>query len=535
MITSPISRPITSRIASAIAGAVAAAGRWYLHWGGVNERAEMSEWSASGFGDSISETLVAADPGNGDQYLWSSSDGLFALYIANTTAALTLKYTDIDGSTARSIVGPAIVAGAGTTYTVSLNADGVTLTVSGTDYDNANTPELGSVVYFSSDNTPANHFEGTYWDRRFTNATALQGVNAVQGNGVDLYGVIPEITLTGDFEIELDHISALYSAANYRIIGSNASNRMRYSTASSGQLAITISGVSGAIDDVLPSVAGEHGRLIISRAAGQVSASWCGVPGNNTLSIPGDFVISKIYTADSVPLPAGAVLGNVKITDKSGAEDVVYEYDLSGDDGSDIPITIDGVASTPGTWQNYDSGTDQVALPVLSRNYRMNDGPDALFLEDANHPLGPELVTNGGFDVAANWSEIAGGSSNTISGGQLTSVISASFRGAYQPLALAAGTYVISFDLVANSAGTVQFVGKTVADGISGTTVFQLDAITPGTYSAVVTIVGGVNSIAVRNSASSATFTIDNVSVRCIETGAILYNVSESDWDRSKT
>ena len=394
-------RPLTARPLTAYQlGQSTDSLRWYLHWGGVNERAEMSEWSASGFGDSISETLVAADPGNGDQYLWSSSDGLFALYIANTTAALTLKYTDIDGSTARSIVGPAIVAGAGTTYTVSLNADGVTLTVSGTDYDNANTPELGSVVYFSSDNTPANHFEGTYWDRRFTNATALQGVNAVQGNGVDLYGVIPQITLTGDFEIELDHISALYSAANYRIIGSNASNRLRYSTLSSGQLAITISGVSGAIDDVLPSVAGEHGRLIVSRTAGLVSASWCGVPGSNTVNLPGDFVISKIYTADVVPLPAGAVLGNLKITDKSGAEDVVYQYDLSGDSGSNIPITIDGVASTPGTWQNYDSGADQVALPKLSRHYEIKDGPGATHLADSNgaDATGAELFNVGDSD-----------------------------------------------------------------------------------------------------------------------------------------
>ena len=528
MITSPITRPITSQIASAIAGARVAAGRWYLHWGGVNERAEMSEWSASGFGDSISETLVAADPGNGDQYLWCSADGLFALYIANSTAALTLKYTDIDGSTARSIVGPAVVAGAVTPYTVALNADGVTLTVSGTDYDNANTPELGSVVYFSSDNTPANHFEGTYWDRRFTNATALQGVNAVQGNGVDLYGVIPEITLTGDFEIELDHISALYSAANYRIIGSNASNRMRYSTASSGQLAITISGVSGAIDDVLPSVAGEHGRLIVSRTAGEMSASWCGVPGNNTLSIPGDFVISKIYTADSVPLPAGAVLGNVKITDKSGAEDVVYEYDLSGDDGSDIPITIDGVASTPGTWQNYDSGTDQVALPVLSRNYKLKDGPDALFLEDANHPLGPELVVNGGFDTDSDWSK---GTGWTISGGKANCNAATGWDTLQQNGVLEVGkSYVMSVTITDYISGTLQMYC-----GDAGQIKTLPAAV--GTYERLFTNVATDTNIWVRKKGDAGGFigSIDNVSVKCIETGAQLVNVSPEDWNRSKS
>ena len=389
--------PITARPLTAYGlGESTDVSRWYLHWGGVNERAEMSEWSASGFGDSISETIVAADPGNGDQYLWCSADGLFALYIANSTAALTLKYTDIDGSTARSIVGPAVVAGAVTPYTVALNADGVTLTVSGTDYDKANVPELGSVVYFSSDNTPANHFEGTYWDRRFTNATALQGVNAVQGNGVDLYGTIPTVTLTGDCEIEGWVRAAAWS--NTRVLGKASNSRMYF--AATGVYTNWTNGSGASWASALVNIAtGQDFKFRLTRI-GSILELFIDDVSKGTVSITTSdtFVIDKIVGADAHNF--ASILYNLKITDQSGAEDVVYEYDLSGDDGSDIPITIDGVASTAGTWQNYDSGVDQVALPKLSRHYEIKDGPGATHLADSNgaDATGAELFNVGDSD-----------------------------------------------------------------------------------------------------------------------------------------
>lgn len=37
-----------------------------------------------------------------------------------------------------------------------------------------------------------------------------------------------------------------------------------------------------------------------------------------------------------------------------------------------------------GTWQNYDSGVDQVAMPKLSRHYEIKDGPGATHLADSN-------------------------------------------------------------------------------------------------------------------------------------------------------
>lgn len=496
MITSPITRPITSRIASAIAGARVAAGRWYLHWGGVNERAEMSEWSASGFGDSISETLVAADPGNGDQYLWSSSDGLFALYIANTTAALTLKYTDIDGSTARSIVGPAIVAGAGTTYTVSLNADGVTLTVDATDYDNVNVPELGTVVYFSSDNTPANHFEGVYWDRRFTNATALQGVNAVQSDGVNLTGTIPAITLTSS----TISFPLLYKSGNQTILTGSAAILTVSSdlfVKGANVTSLLVDGQEYASETL---VDGQHYDIVIAVDGGTLT----------TIGL----------------MAAGGIMGTLTVDDAV--------YDLSGDDGLTIPNT--GVGSD-GTWNNYDSGTDQIALPILSRRYEIKDGPDALFLEDANHPLGPELVTNGGFDDGTtSWVRITGVFSVVDGVLRLTSE-GGTVNYGLQDIPVEIGkSYLYSGRIRSNAPGKAAYLGAFVNSTInypqsdsSGEWVF---------FQRVITITSG-NTLSVRPRFDSTVVgeygEFDNMSVKCIETGAQLVNVSPEDWDRSKT
>ena len=545
----PVVSPVAAAVASAVGSAVTGSdsGRWYLHWGGVNQYAQHSPWSMSGFGDRIEFSFVA-DAVDVWHKINGTADQKNLIRITDT-GVLQVSHLDIDGTTQRWISGPTCSVGTVYSGSVTFNADGVVLTVNGTEYTGGFVPyplknDYNSIAAIG---TPTSYFKGTIHYLRYVNATALQGVNAVQGNGVDLYGVIPEITLTGDFEIELDHISALYSAANYRIIGSNASNRMRYSTASSGQLAITISGVSGAIDDVLPSVAGEHGRLIVSRTAGEMSASWCGVPGSNTLSIPGDFVISKIYTADSVPLPAGAVLGNLKITDKSGASDVVYQYDLSGDSGSNIPITIDGVASTPGTWQNYDSGTDQVALPVLSRNYRMNDGPDALFLEDANHPLGPELVVNGGFDsdTSVDWlAGLSGSGASSVahSGGvmRVTQVTANFTTRAYAVTTVVGKTYVLTATYKANSTSRgnirksdAQASNTNVVALFNGVSISVSDVTASVFFTATATTT--YIHAGTWNEGNGTYAEYDNVSVKCIETGAQLVNVSPEDWDRSKS
>jgi len=129
--------------------------------------------------------------------------------------------------------------------------------------------------------------------------------------------------------------------------------------------------------------------------------------------------------------------------------------------------------------------------------------------------LGPELVTNGDFSAGTDWTEISGGSALTISGGQASFTISSGFRGIYQPKVIALGVWLkVSFDVISVSAGTVEILGKTAADGISGATTFSRTATAPGTHSAYVFTSGISASIAVRNNTSGSTTVVDNISVR---------------------
>ena len=198
-------------------------------------------------------------------------------------------------------------------------------------------------------------------------------------------------------------------------------------------------------------------------------------------------------------------------------------FDLSGDNGSTIPNLGDG---DDGSWNNYDSGTDQVSLPILSRRYEMKDGPDALFLEDANHPLGPELVVNGGFDTDSGWTK---GTGWTISVGVASSdgsQVSNSLL--YQDAGTVSGKrYLVTFTVSSFTSGKI-----TAYSGDSGAGTARSAT---GAYSQVITC-SGANANRINLVASSSFVgSIDNISVRCIETGAVLYNTDSSDWDRSKT
>ena len=405
-------RPLTARPFTAYPfGESTSVSRWYLHWAGVNEYAKHSTWNMSGFGDVVSETITPAAPGTGDQYLWANSDASWGLYIDDSTGDLILDYVDVDGSTARTITGPALSAGETVSYSIEFAADGVTMTVGATDYTNANTPELGSIVYLSANNTPASYFQGTRENLRYTNATALQGVNAVMGNGVDLYGTIPTVTLAGDFEIEFWWRRQDRTGTDSQRLLQNPEDDFDAGIAvfdsanptSPDALRVeNDAGVFSTLGNAFINIAqGQDVHVQVSRSGDVLSAvldevdagAFAGpLTGSITLGIIGKTPVSSY--------PTNSTIQNLKITDKSGASDVVCQYDLSGDDGSDIPITIDGVASTPGTWQNYDSGVDQVALPKLSRHYEIKDGPGATHLADSNgaDATGAELFNVGESD-----------------------------------------------------------------------------------------------------------------------------------------
>ena len=239
IIAKPITAtPITARPLTAYGlGESTDVSRWYLHWGGVNEYAVHSAWAMSGFGDKIEFRFIADTPGTGDDYLFDSTSGENYLKITNTTAALSLGYMDIDGATQRTIAGPTIVAGTEYTGYVEFKADGVDLVVNGTTYDSANVPEIkDDFTHIAAETTPSAWFDGTILYLRYVNATALQGVNGVESNGVDITGTIPSITLTsatisfwlryatGDQTILTGSVAILTVASDLFVAGANVTS-----------------------------------------------------------------------------------------------------------------------------------------------------------------------------------------------------------------------------------------------------------------------------------------------------------------------
>jgi hypothetical protein len=118
--------------------------------------------------------------------------------------------------------------------------------------------------------------------------------------------------------------------------------------------------------------------------------------------------------------------------------------------------------------------------------------------------FGPELITNGGFDVDANWTK---GGNWTIANGVATHAPGSSGN-LDQAKALTVGAvYMLSFTVTARAAGSIspQFTGGSVVAGTARTT--------PGTYSQLLTAISGNNNLRFV-SASAGDFSIDNVSLR---------------------
>jgi hypothetical protein len=112
--------------------------------------------------------------------------------------------------------------------------------------------------------------------------------------------------------------------------------------------------------------------------------------------------------------------------------------------------------------------------------------PNCNVLANVVGGLGPELVTDGGFDNAANWTADAGWSVTGSNG-----VASATNGFLWQPDAtggvVAGHTYRIVFTVSSYTSGSINFyLGNSVA--VTGTA-----RTAPGTYSQDVTAVDGLN------------------------------------------
>ena len=191
----PVVSPVASAVAGSVANAMTGGGNAgdVLTWNGVDAYGTMIPWSMSGYGDSISGSITPASIDADDDYLFDSTDGKCYLKITATTGVLTTGYLDVDGSTQRVITGPALVADTQSVFTVNYNADGVVLTVDGTDYSSANVPYglKDDLTNVAATVTPSQYFNGVIHYLKFTNITPMQNTDAVQGNN-SVYGSIPQ-------------------------------------------------------------------------------------------------------------------------------------------------------------------------------------------------------------------------------------------------------------------------------------------------------------------------------------------------------
>jgi hypothetical protein len=122
--------------------------------------------------------------------------------------------------------------------------------------------------------------------------------------------------------------------------------------------------------------------------------------------------------------------------------------------------------------------------------------------------LGPELVTNGGFDLDTAWSKSVG---HSITGGKMVCTSVGAYDVFYQQISCTSGkTYVVSYDAVV-TAGSIYAVLDSAANG----NIYQtLQTTTTGKYTFLLACDYTTPSIFLRSGASGFTGSIDNVSVR---------------------
>jgi hypothetical protein len=125
---------------------------------------------------------------------------------------------------------------------------------------------------------------------------------------------------------------------------------------------------------------------------------------------------------------------------------------------------------------------------------------------DTTTPASTNLVTNGTFASASNWTQIAG-SSTAITGGAMVFTNGGGYGGFYQSLgALTAGkSYTLSFDVTSFTTAGAEFTLANTAFGVSfsGT----------GSYSFVTAPIVGSDPYIRLYATAGGAFTIDNVSV----------------------
>ena len=131
------------------------------------------------------------------------------------------------------------------------------------------------------------------------------------------------------------------------------------------------------------------------------------------------------------------------------------------------------------------------------------------------------LVTNGTFDVDANWTK---GTGWTISGGVATSATATS-GSLVQTISLVAGRrYAVKYEITAYTSGAIIpiFIGGTSVLGSSGSGL--------GVKTAYITAVTGNNQLSISKNGSADAYSIDNVSVFEVDANDDVIHTMPKGW-----
>jgi len=332
----------------------------------------------SGYGDRIYFSFTADALDGVVQYLFSGKAQPPQAFIQANTDEIRLTFTKLATGSV-TITGPTVLAGTKYSGYVEFKADGVDLVVNGTAYSSPETPLVVAeeLKIIAANNQWSGYFQGTIHYLKYINATPLQNTNAVQGNGVDLWGSIPEITLTGEFLVSgwLERTDNT-GTAQTTVCGQAASTDNRLRLYDSGHatladdIALSINGSSLTWSAAAANIdQDQHVFIEIERdSSDDVDLRLDGV-SQGTVNLTGDFVTNSLGQGNSADYNNG-ILYDLKITDQSGAEDVVYQYDLKGDNGDTIPNIdpVSGVVSyavlAGGRFSTPDSASGSVTSDI---------------------------------------------------------------------------------------------------------------------------------------------------------------------------
>lgn len=383
-IVQPIIKPIIRPIVSAFK-------RWYLD---LNNNSILMPVYTPKSANGTLRTSVRLDASDIGQrvVLLADNDSLTERLFKDTDDTIKFGYIDSDG-TSRAASSPTVVV-AGVDYhpTVRFDGNGVTVDVAGASGSNPNSidPSDLNIIRMASNNTGTGNFlNGRQWSTGFTDDTALQDGEFLQGNGA-LYGQLNVPLDVGD-TVEFDFVvtpdgvlrTILGSTEFAAPISINDSGRFVFN---SSVFTLFVDGVN-TVSNMLDVVAGQHYRVFLDVLQPITLATF----------------LSNSFTGSN----SNGIIGNLQVKKVSGD---TYQYLTKGS----VIDSGDGTATAPQTGSVPRFGPELWANPPLTVSGSWVDNLDGTYTKtsgttgdlgfrylDAGQPIGPDTLYLVVVDVVA--------------------------------------------------------------------------------------------------------------------------------------